>query len=133
MGKPGFIASAVGAKVVLAISSAMQGVGHTGHTFAVDVGLLKSYEHMGTVNISFLVPSNRSTCTADALSQEKVRIISSTTVDCIWSAHASVYDVVAFSDLHVSADCMWVSFEIVPSAPPRIENKVKLLDITLIG
>jgi len=128
--KPGLIGIIVGAKATILIPDVKD-------NNAVQVGLLHSYLHMGTVNISIWTRwKGKEVCSKHPFQTPKldnpVNFVRNTIIDTLWAKWVSV--VVAIS-LHVplganaSRFCVYLQFEIVDSQPPRIVNKIKIAEI----
>jgi len=117
-GKPGLISTKVGARLVVKVPITKSPL----ESRTVNVGLLKSYANMGIVSISLVGPPQQQSCNAAAFVGGHTKTLGTLKVDCMWSAKASVYDVVPLQFV----------FEVLPSTPPRSTNKVKLIDINVL-
>jgi len=152
-GKLGLIGTKVGATTTFALSDLKTGLIH--------IGLLHSYQHMGLVKASLIVPllnGSASTTTATApgvtsetsfglqkLCRQIVRsgppgeaaeTLATLTVDTRWEQQVSVMD---SSNMYISlrslkqhqAHCGWLQLEIMGVNPARVENKIKVLQVSV--
>mmetsp|Transcript_80177 Transcript_80177/g.259122 ORF Transcript_80177/g.259122 Transcript_80177/m.259122 type:complete len:282 (-) Transcript_80177:415-1260(-) len=127
-GKPGLISTKVGARLVVKVPITKSPL----KSRTVNVGLLKSYANMGIVSISLVGPPQQQSCNAAAFVEGHTKTLGTLKVDCMWSAKASVYDVVPLQLKWQHLTCVWIVFEVLPSTPPRSTNKVKLIDINVL-
>ena len=122
-GKGGFIGLKLGDSIRFGTSTALKaheldlGVRYANSNSQKDpvyigIAYLTSYEHMGKANVSCVSGCNCSMITIDALHGQ----------------HNSVTSSTRFGPVSRSANCT-VEIRIVPSTPPRAENKFKVLAI----
>lgn len=151
-GKPGLIGTKVGATTTLALSDLKTGLIH--------IGLLHSYQHMGVVKVSLMVPllnGSESTTTAPGVTSgrrgsgiqklcrqvvhggppgEAAETLATLTVDTQWKQQVSVMDT---SNMYISlrllkqrpGHCGWLQLEIIGANPARAENKIKVLQVSV--
>mmetsp|Transcript_60265 Transcript_60265/g.171310 ORF Transcript_60265/g.171310 Transcript_60265/m.171310 type:complete len:517 (+) Transcript_60265:41-1591(+) len=130
-GKPGLLAYKVGMNLELGIPFKRTTVGKR---IMANIGLLKSYEHMGVVNVTLGVDAqgpNQKCARPSSPAKDPTRA----SLDCLWNKNISVY---VGETLMVDADnlrqgCLRVHFQVVPAEAARAENKVKLIDLTVIA
>mmetsp|Transcript_68634 Transcript_68634/g.182558 ORF Transcript_68634/g.182558 Transcript_68634/m.182558 type:complete len:410 (-) Transcript_68634:63-1292(-) len=130
-GKPGLIAMDVGADVTIGMALRNNG----GGAAELNVGMLKSYERMGVVRVSYaLAPAHE--CGSPASFDKGLEFKSAGEIDASWSVRASVHDFTAMKldlqGLGETEACLWLNFRVVPASPPRELNKIKLLDLLLV-
>lgn len=111
--KPGLICTIVGAKAEYVFEHGQHswsGVLHVTH--------LKSYEHMGCIEINV-------TC--------RGRTVGIKSWDTMWTEHISeaVFETVTFAPEECTGSSITLALRVVESTPPRAENKVKLFALTL--
>lgn len=114
-GKPGLMSFTVGSSVSYVIPMDPT----TMTKFTLHISLLKSYEHMGHVSVEVLFDDQK---------------IADRTIDCLWQKQSSEA-VIEPIDFYLRTNSLTkqlvVIFTIVKSHPPREENKIKLLGISL--
>lgn len=121
-GKPGFIATALGAEVVVRLPP---------FCAAALVGPLCTYADAGVIEISVITARGASSSLKcpDYMNAVKAgsRVVLAT-VDTLWHAKTSLHWWLpsGLSAAH-AAPCMWLGLRIVAATPPRERNKVKLL------
>lgn len=137
-GKPGLIATAVNSELLIQHQLERP---DAGRPLFVNVGMLRSYEHMGFVRIELLLPPRGSGPSTTCQSSEaaKASVVATAEMDGLWSEHVSVFDAARLSvkpdKIPPAASCMWLRFKVVDPTKPhgsRQENKVKLLEIIII-
>jgi len=123
-GKPGFLATAVGAKLLLGLN--LQSSKKT--LRSITLGFLSSYENMGTMKVSIKVPRNVSQC--ERLPEVSGEMTQQTeTVDCLWSQNLSIHSVHV---IHMQIPkCMVLEVDVADSFPVRVASKIKLLDLSI--
>jgi len=129
-GKPGVVADTVGAALTYNISR--DDVATHCRAGALNVHVLKSYEHMGAAAID--VCACGSGC--DAADDGPGALLASREVELTWQEHASEtaveelsFDVGAF--LASRAPCLLLRLRVVSDRPPA-DNRVKLVGLTLM-
>jgi hypothetical protein len=123
-GKPGLISHNVSDAVDFDIAAAL--VERHVRSGQLDLALLKTYEHAGTLNATvWAMPG--------AECGGVPRTVASVLVDCMWAMHVSETSIVSISFDAAAArgGCLRVSLEVVSSLPLRAVNKVKLIGFTL--
>lgn len=96
----------------------------------VNVGLLKSYEHMGIAKIHYgMVQKN---CSLDLFSEVKYN--STPEIDCLWSVMSSTRHGEEFmvNRFEGEENCLLLEIEVKEADPPRKENKVKVMDVQVM-
>lgn len=152
-GKLGLIGTTVGSNVTLALPDLKTGLVH--------IGALHSYQNMGLMTVSLIVPDlNISNVGDDAntgtfaiqrrcrrlvragppssaeAAGEKVETLVSRTIDTLWEQRVSVME---SSHLYITmrslkqrkVHCGWLRFSIEEAAPSRTKNKIKLLQVSV--
>ena len=128
--KLGLIANSVGNKFSLRFSEFE--VKKFFRVGELNIDLLGSYEHMGTVAIHVIFP------TGNACIDSNTTAISEnpTVIDSLWSTNVSIPFITSIKLDHTkyannNNSCCVVTFKIVASKPERIENKIKVLCVTI--
>ena len=121
-GKPGFIAKAIGAELVVRLPPS---------SVAALIGPLCTYENAGALELALVtVPAatSSSSCPDYARAAKAGSRVVLSTVDTLWAAKASLHWWLptGLSAAH-AAPCMWLAMRVVNAEPPRQEHKVKLL------
>jgi hypothetical protein len=125
-GKPGLIAFRVGETVVFALDAAR--LKKHARVGALHVQHLKSYEHMGTLQVTLTHVDGDAPQGCNATAQT---VLASVAVDCQWMNHVSEVIVESISFTPPSAGCMCLNFTVAHSSVPRVENKIKLVGLVL--
>lgn len=132
-GKPGLIATTLNATATFHITgpqvSAHMLVGQ------LAIAVLKSYQHMGSVNVTVSsLPAVPGGGCAAASDSNLIQILNSTVIDCHWVTKASqptIQELPFDRGAVPKGHCLQVVFRVVPSVPARPEDKIKLLGLTL--
>ena len=125
-GKPGLMTHNTSERVGYVLSAAAV----REHALAHDVHFtfLHSYQHMGAALLEIM----QCRC-VEVQNFTDYRVLGSATVDFLWDKHISeaIVTEVPFTQVTDPDACIIVSITSVPSSPPRAENKIKFMGVTI--
>ena len=128
--KPGLIASAVGARLVVALPVAAAALAAgSALTSATSVGYLTSYEGVGVFEAGVVTSSDEACAWPPA--RDAAAAVATKRVDARGLARVSVYaNAELFWEMRAPSRCAWLQLTVAAAEPAREESKVKLFDVT---